>query len=178
MISFRKTRRSRALGGSRHSYANRSAVSPRCYPFGNLCVANFAGFPVALESVMQDDALRNQRPNLPLIYARRKVPLYGWRSAKLNHFPGRITRDRALTSTVMSHERFVFPRNHRDNSRERYSHRIANNCWLELASEKNDRNIVDFCYFSSQNLSPLSLIRIVVRTLRSRSVQLNNGFSK
>lgn len=73
MISFRKTRRSRALGGSQHSYANRSAVSPRCYPFGNLCVANFAGFPVALESVMQDDALRNQRPNLPPIYTRRKI---------------------------------------------------------------------------------------------------------
>lgn len=121
-------------GESRHSYTNRSVVSPRCYQFGNLRVANFAVIPVVLESAMQGDALRNQRPNLPLIYTRHNAPSYRRRSAKLNRFLGslRTTRDRALTRTVMSHELICVPtRSLGQSTWTIYSQGIANNYWLE-----------------------------------------------
>lgn len=123
---------------SRHSYANHSVVSPRCYPFGNLRVANFAVIPVVLESTVQGDALRN-RPNLPLIYMRHNAPSYRRRSAKLNHFLGslRTTCDRALTRTVMSHELIcVATRSLGQSTWTIYSQGIANNYWLEWQAKE------------------------------------------
>lgn len=55
---------------------------------GNLRVARISlGFPVALESAMQDDALRDRRPNSPLIYARHNAPFVRPVFREIKSFP-------------------------------------------------------------------------------------------
>lgn len=78
----------------------------QCYSFSNLRVANFAVISVTLESAMQGDALRNQWPNLPLIYARHNNAPLDSAFREIKSFPWSPSNNARprLDAHVMSHE--------------------------------------------------------------------------
>jgi len=129
-ISFRETRRSRALRG--HGVLMQIA---RLFLRDVTYSAIYAWRISRSNSsrVRKRDALWNQRPDLPSIYVRRcNAPSYGWRSVKIKSvpwLPSNNARPRlnALchTSDLCSHA--ITETIHVNNI---YSHRTANNCRL------------------------------------------------